>query len=425
MFEWEPRHLHNEDEVQQTVSGRKISVPGTESRWTDRLRPGISSFADVPDDQLVRKLADYFDPLMDFAKNLLQSKQEIFHDFPIYLRATAGMRTLKYEDRARIITAVRQLFSDASYSPFYFEDEHARVISGEEEAIYGWAGVNFLLGTLIEDSQGAGTVVNPRLTYGALDLGGASTQISFHQPNNDVMSHLFKLQIGQGKHWNLYAHSFLDYGINQATERFEARLIDGRNADERIMQGVHNPCLPGGASKEIRNNIHFDEHGVETFSYSEEYGTGSGYQLANLTNINNFGAYEECSELVYNILHKEKNDWCDFAHRGDCSFAGVYQPELPPQAENAGEFLAFSNFYHVWDFLRLPSRASLAELEEATKVACAMNQWELKEFAGDRVDDDLLNEMCFRCTYAFQLLRNGYGFHMDDYITATNVSSGF
>ena len=41
------------------------------------------------------------------------------------------------------MNCVRELFHNKTYNPFDFNDERARVISGEEEAIYGWVGVNF------------------------------------------------------------------------------------------------------------------------------------------------------------------------------------------------------------------------------------------------------------------------------------------
>ncbi|CAN0370945.1 unnamed protein product, partial [Scytosiphon promiscuus] len=49
-----------------------------------------------------------------------------------------------------------------------------------QEGIYGWAAVNFLRGKLLALSQGAGTAESRgNMTVGTLDLGGASTQISF------------------------------------------------------------------------------------------------------------------------------------------------------------------------------------------------------------------------------------------------------
>ena len=88
-------------------------------------------------------IAGYLSPLLDFARNILKEKRDDWSTFPIYLKATGGLRTLSHHDRVRVMKAVRELFHDKNFNPFDFVDERARVISGEEEAIYGWVGVNF------------------------------------------------------------------------------------------------------------------------------------------------------------------------------------------------------------------------------------------------------------------------------------------
>jgi Golgi nucleoside diphosphatase len=423
VYEWEPRILENEEDIQLAVSGEKLSFPGTETRWTERLRPGLASFGNLPDGELELAVADYLQPLLDFAKTVLHAKEDSFDEFPIFLRATAGMRILNPTDRGRVIHAVRELFSDKTYCPFAFVDEQARVLSGEEEAIFDWAGVNFLMGDLVEESQGAGTVENPRLTIGALDLGGGSAQIGFYEPNEDIMSGLFKLQIGQAKHWNVYTHSFLYYGMNEAKDRFQARLASGKSSEERVVEGIYNPCLPGGAKMEIRTNIHINENGVETLEFADSYASGNGFFQAVLENKNERGDPDACLALAKDLLHLEQNDWCNFTHAGDCSFAGVYQPELPTQYEHFGEFLAFSNYYHVWQFLHLPELATLNQLENATRHACSMSHDELVDF-NDGKDSDDLDSFCFQSAYVFQLLHNGFGFQMTDSIRAVGVLNG-
>ena len=375
LFEWEPRVLHNPREVDAAVSGKKLTYPGTDTRWTDRLSPGLSDFATLPDDELQDAVSAYLAPFIDFAATILSSKEEHFARFPIFLRATAGMRVIEQSDRFRVMAAVRNFFNNETANPFQFVDEQARVISGEEEAIYGWTGINFAMGNLVEESEGSGTVLNPRLTYGALDMGGASTQISFYEPNGDIMSNLFKLQIGQGKHWNLYAHSFLHYGINEAKDRLEARLINDKDATARLSEGVYNPCLPGGAEKTVRTDIYFDSNGYETWNHTAaDDAAPDGFRQALIKNTNKGGDGNACMALAKDMLHKSQNEWCNYSHRGDCSFAGVYQPDLPQQSQNFGEFLAFSNFYHVWDFLNLPMRSSLADLKNQTLYACSLSQ---------------------------------------------------
>jgi len=147
---------------------------------------------------MYERVQEYLEPLLDFAEHVIAPKREKWHRYPIYLKATGGLRALPRPYRLRLMRVVRKLFFNTTFNPFMFEAEHARVISGEEEAIYGWTAVNFVKGTLLANSEGTGQVKKPALTYGVLEMGGASTQIGFFEPHGDVMANLFKLQIGSG-----------------------------------------------------------------------------------------------------------------------------------------------------------------------------------------------------------------------------------
>lgn len=229
-----------------------------------------------------------------------------------------------------------------------------------------------------------------------------------------------QLQIGQGKHWNVYTHSFLYYGINEATNRFQARLADGKSTSERLVDGVYNPCLPGGSSQRIRTNIHVDDRGIETWDHTEKYASGTGYFEANLVNNEDAADYEKCSSSVKELLHLEQNAWCNFDHRGDCSFAGVYQPILPSQQE----YMTFSNYYDIArEFLNLPERFSIGELKNATRYACSLSKEETIAFNDGRIGEDEVESYCFRSVYALELLQ-GYGFREEDHISAASVVEG-
>lgn len=58
-----------------------------------------------------------------------------------------------------------------SLSPFLFEPEWARVISGQDEAVYGWIALNYLTGKLSQGQEAA--------TLGSLDMGGSSLEVTF------------------------------------------------------------------------------------------------------------------------------------------------------------------------------------------------------------------------------------------------------
>lgn len=71
--------------------------------------------------------------------------------------------------------------------------------------------------------------------YGALDLGGASTQITFvpsgyiNESTSDILYFLL-----YGKEYNVYSHSFLCYGKDQAllkklAKDIKASIIDSRS----------------------------------------------------------------------------------------------------------------------------------------------------------------------------------------------------
>ena len=437
IYEYEPRILTTKADVEAALAGKKLSFPGSKSRWSEKLRPGLGSFADIEDDDvLYQSVMAYLKPLINFAIAALHDKTDSFEDFPIYLKATAGLRVLSPQSRGRLINVVRDIFSNKTLCPFQFEHDNARVISGEEEGIYGWAGANFLLGTLLSDTEGTGTVETPRLTYGTLDLGGASAEISyFVKGDGDIMADLFKLQIGAAKHWNVYTHSFLYYGYNEAFNRLAARVVE--DVGEPRFSGYYNPCLPGGSSLPFESNIHFNLNGFESHKITVNESINAEEYYATIINDQNIGNYDQCDALVGKLLHKDANSWCNFAYGDECSFAGTYQPTLPLSDENQIEqnstnttqmdFLAFSGFFKVWDFLGLEPRSNLYELQEGARRICNLSYQDLKAYNHQKekpyADDDVIY-YCFRATYAFQLLHNGYGFRMEDYITALDVVDG-
>ena len=87
VYQFAPRILADIDSVRLAVRGSKLSYPGIESRWTERLRPGIASFARLDDeDELRSALSSYLEPLLDFAKTVLHTKRDRFHHFPVFLK---------------------------------------------------------------------------------------------------------------------------------------------------------------------------------------------------------------------------------------------------------------------------------------------------------------------------------------------------
>ena len=262
-------------------------------------------------------------------------------------------------------------------------------------------------------------------------MGGASLQIGFFEPFADIMSNLFKLQIGAAKHWNVYVHSFLYFGVNSAYDRLNARLVAAAStAIESNDTAIYNPCLPGGSEYLYTSRLHVlpNNELMPLSSRSNSSVIEADMYSSVLHNPNHRGDYDTCNEWTKLLLRKDANAWCDFAHDRDCSTAGVYQPPLPIHNEDFGEFIASSNFYEVWSFLKLPSRSSLLTLKEKVRHVCTFSLKELgahNERLDNPIDDEnTLKAMCFRSAFVASFLIDGVGFPESYHITALDVVNG-
>lgn len=196
VYRWSPR-------IFDTVPP-PLSFPTADERWTGRIAPAIQTYVDNLDG-----IEEHLAPLIDFAKSVLSGLENEYKNYPIYFKATGklslryglrpckqvdiasfvyitlynhlsmdysgGMRELSQVDREKILNRVRIILSNKKICPFYFRNDFARVISGEEEAIYSWCATNLLMGSLLPSSLGQGTVITPNSTYGTLDLGKMRT----------------------------------------------------------------------------------------------------------------------------------------------------------------------------------------------------------------------------------------------------------
>jgi GDA1/CD39 (nucleoside phosphatase) family len=124
VYEFEARVLSKKRDTEDAVAGKKISIPTTDTRWTDRLHPGLDAFAFIEDDQeMIEEVSKYLSPLIDFAERVLAEKKHHWNTYPIYLKATGGLRALPRPYRVRLITAVRTIFENRTFNPFFFEQE--------------------------------------------------------------------------------------------------------------------------------------------------------------------------------------------------------------------------------------------------------------------------------------------------------------
>lgn len=192
----------------------------------EQVKPGLSAFADHP-----KQGAESLRPMLDKAADYIPKNQ--WRETPIGLKATAGLRLLSNETAQQILDEVTSLFR--SYH-FKMSDKSVSILEGTDEGLFCWFTVNFLHGFLRNSSS----------VLGVLDLGGGSTQITFHLPtkldfqDNDRKGRIVAANVF-GNNFTLYSYSYLGLGLNSG--RFQA--LGGRATSGGVEPGVfHSTCLP-------------------------------------------------------------------------------------------------------------------------------------------------------------------------------------
>uniref|UniRef100_A0A3Q3X7J5 Ectonucleoside triphosphate diphosphohydrolase 1 n=1 Tax=Mola mola TaxID=94237 RepID=A0A3Q3X7J5_MOLML len=299
---------------------------------------------------------------------------------PLYLGATAGMRLLNSMSDG-VLQAVEE-----ALQKFPFSYQGARILSGQEEGAFGWVTVNYLddrLNAFVSTPQGLETT-------GALDLGGASTQISFvsdkyngsESPSNSVNFRLY------GNDYNLYTHSFLCYGKDQALLMTQAKQT------QSVPEMLNDPCFNPGYTA-IKN-------------YSKIYDSPclSGWKPQKIPTHfthNGTGNFQQCQRIVKSIFN--------FTHckYSQCSFNGIFQPSLQ------GQFGAFSAYYFVMSFLNLTDTTMPLEAVKAKLAHYCSTPWNQIKQQHPEVNEKYLAGYCFSGTYILTLLMEGYNFTSEEY----------
>ena len=335
---------------------------------TDALQVGSSAKADgglanVP----LEKIEEYLKPLIDHAKSLVPQKKH--SQTPIFLFATAGMRMKTEEEQNATLTKVRSTLQNTGFR-FDNPEKWACVISGEDEGAFGWVTTNYLKRILVQDNS-------EKLTVGALDLGGASLQITF-LPEEAPKKEPYHL-ILPDKDYKLYTHSFLSYGQDEARKSlYEIAAEKAKTASGSIPQEIPFPCFLSGYKEQATLKIDGQEHTL--------VGTGN---------------YDLCSE--YEVTMLNLNAPCETS---PCSIDGTYQPKYN------GLFYAMSGFYYTADFFGFSSgeKATRASMFKSKgNEFCAMN-WDNAVKQYPKVPEKNLKMYCFTASYIHNILTKGFGF---------------
>ncbi|XP_028942770.1 ectonucleoside triphosphate diphosphohydrolase 4, partial [Antrostomus carolinensis] len=365
-----------------------------------KIKPGISEFASSPE-----KVSDYISPLLSFAaEHVPRAKHK---ETPLYILCTAGMRILPESQQKAIL---EDLLTDIPvHFDFLFSDSHAEVISGKQEGVYAWIGINFVLGRFehtddedeaivevhIPGSENKDTIFRKR-TVGILDMGGVSTQIAYEVPKTEEVAKnlLAEFNLGCDAHqtehvYRVYVATFLGFGGNAARQRYEDNLFTSTVLKNRLLgkqMGMTSdspyldPCLPLDAQDEIQQN-------------------------GQIMYLRGTGDFNLCREIIQPFMNK--------TNETQTSLNGVYQPAVHFQNS---EFYGFSEFYYCTeDVLRMGGDYNAAKFTKAAKDYCA-TKWSVLLERFDRglyashADLHRLKYQCFKSAWMYEVFHSGFAF---------------
>ena len=288
-----------------------------------------------------------------------------------------------------------------------------RIISGEEEGLFGWISVNYLMdGFSPSNSSGS--------TYGFLDMGGASTQIAFEpspkeqEKTPNLMDVRLRLMGGEEISHKVFVTTWLGYGTNQARERYVGQAIKQHERSHPLIEDpppsadvVEDPCLPSGL----------------VLAESPVYTEASTSHEQKIHTLQGTGSFGRCLQETLPLLNKAAP-----CPDPPCLFNGVY---VPPIDFSVSHFIGISEYWysseHVfglggpYDFVQYERAAQefcgrswqeILRMHEDSKTGHGAghgggrivepNKW------GDRVEVSRLQMQCFKAAWIINVLHEGF-----------------
>ena len=166
-------------------------------------------------------------------------------------------------------------------------------------------------------------------TVGALDLGGASTQLALQVPSgHEVMSNLTSKSNGMwreddvcnlqlySQNYSVYSQSSLCYGVLEVIKRYESMLIvESETNGSNILE---SPCQPLGYSSVVRADNVFNSPCSQNRSTS----------ILQEWILNGTSNYNQCSELIERLFN---STYCQSHFLPPTCFSNHDQPSLENQ----------------------------------------------------------------------------------------------
>ncbi|XP_048136032.1 probable apyrase 6 isoform X2 [Rhodamnia argentea] len=327
-----------------------------------KVRPGLAGFADDPEGA-GRSISE----LIEFAKRRVRKKDRA--RTKAVLAVSGGLEGLSLGVRGRIVESCRRVLRK---SGFMFRDEWAQVITGEDEGIFAWVAVNYILGSLGSESED---------TTGTVELGGRSLEVTFAPRETTQIQTSRVVKLG-GTTYNLYTLSLQQFGQDDAWRSYNELHSprERRTASSSNDKHVMNPCLPKG------------------------YGVTSKVRDTKSLASYPAGNYSACKNDALALLRTRK----DKCSHPPCKFL------LSSVGNLQGSAIPLERFYYTSEFFGMFSREGLLDLRLAGDRYCGDDDWDKLSNKRNSMEDLDLSRYCFSSAYVVALLHDSLGIPFDE-----------
>ncbi|KAD2806047.1 hypothetical protein E3N88_39424 [Mikania micrantha] len=347
-----------------------------------QTEPGLDKF--VGDAYGIEKSLE---PLIRRAEKWVPNEKH--QDTPIFVLATAGLRRLNKDIARGVLDDIENV---VKLHEFKVRKDWIRVLSGEEEAYYGWIALNHHMGMFGNTSR--------LPTLGLLDLGGSSLQVATESKQLKGNEYgIFRSKIGSFEH-QIMAASLPTFGLNEAFDRTVVMLSHSQAFIERDFGTfeIAHPCL----SYEFTQN--YTCHGCFEGNFTRKIRKSNNF-LINLVGEPN---WEKCKLLARAAaVNSSSSDWSKLSDDSYCtglsSINGESMLNLLGKTQSAARYHALSGFFAVYNLLDLDSSANLSKIWEKGQKLCSKSLLGLTKMPINQKYADFL---CFRVPYMISLLQN-------------------
>jgi Golgi apyrase len=356
----------------------------TKKKWTKKIRPGISTFAERPEDVGPEHLQELIDQALDVIP------KDRHADTPVFLMATAGMRLLPPGQQRAVTDEVCSYFRENTQFSLPDCGMHIQVIPGATEGLYGWIAANYLLGGF--DNADGHAHGKGHHTYGFLDMGGASAQIAF-APNatvaeehaNDLIKVRMRTMDGAPLEYKVFTTTWLRFGMHEARAVYVDKLLETYLEDGEHV--VPDPCLPKG----LRIPADGSGHNPKKSSAVELVGTG---------------LFDECLRTTKPLLGQDLK-----CNDPPCLLNGQH---VPPIDFDVNHFVGVSEFWHSTHGVFTKDKDAGYDFDtyqSAVLDFCGQSWEEIQSDIGARKKnpEKEAQEACFKASWLINVLHEGLG----------------